>query len=271
MSLATACPSGVRVTSVFAGALVCLVLASCGSSSDQSPVATAPTTSPASVSTSPTPAASSPTTQPSPPPLRTSIKPADFPRLAFVKRVSDGVGPWTQYKGDPYLPSGDVIGAEPPQCLTARPYQGYMSTQKRAYWGDVVGTPPNVRGVASVTIYRYPTVAQAQRTLRRLERFMRECPSTREWVCTSCDGVWNATIVPVSLPGVGAQSLAWQQRVDFVNDLSDGFGMAVQQSGTVVVTKLGHVLNPVSGYTDYAPPPRLQIVELARRALQVGL
>jgi hypothetical protein len=203
--------------------------------------------------------------------LRTSIKPADFPRLAFVKRVSDGVDSWTQYEGDPYVPSGDVVGTEPPQCLTARPYRGYASTQQRAYSGDVVGTPPNVRGVASVTIYRYTTVAEAQRTLRRLERFIGECPRTLEWVCTACDGVWNATIVPVTLPTVGARSLAWQQRVDFVNDLSDGFGMAVQQSGTVVITKVGHVLNPDGEHNDNPPPPRRQVVELSRKALHAAL
>lgn len=198
------------------------------------------------------------------PPAGAVIARSDLPRKATVKAVLDEGGRWRAYT------YGDTraLGARPSSCRSDLQMLAFREDRGRGYFGPPAGPSDDVGAVARVDVFRYDSVRDAKRAVRRSGSYPDRCPRVVEWVCTDCDGIWTTWRSRVPAARVGEQSVAWRFR-ELSIAKGKGYTVVAREGTTVVRVSVGRARYP-GGDGPFTYPQRIakrKTVELARIAL----
>lgn len=166
-------------------------------------------------------------------PAGAAITRSDFPTASSVKADLSGAGSWTRHVSRGGI--GAPLGAVPARCASHLPFQGAVESRAAFYRGALRGTS-QIHGQAAVEVYRYSTKAKARRAVAATAAFVKDCPTSVEWVCERCDGIWESRRTPARARSVGAESVAWTERQ---------YGMGVD-SMRVITARTGRTVVQVS-------------------------
>lgn len=194
-------------------------------------------------------------------PAQAAVTRSDFLKKAVVKEKMDGSGRWYRYIDSSYTPP---LGSEPAGCSSDRPISRARHTKVGHYWGPVAA-PATYYGTVNVTVSEFGNKRAAKRAIRKLDRWVSDCPTTVEWYCEDCDGIAEIHRSAAKPRKVGVQSFTWNERT-----ISMGLGnarmIAARRGRTVVIVDAGHQEDPITTTTPVAPSWRTTVA-LARRSL----
>lgn len=194
-------------------------------------------------------------------PARADIRGGDFPRASQVKASMHGKGAWERALGDPDF---KALGAKPAACRSDRPFRAAKEFRNAYYYGAVKGTK-KYHGIAELTTYRFGSTKAARQAMTRLDKFLTACPTSVEWVCQDCDGVWTYHRAPAVHRPLGDQSVTWNERKVGMG-VAKGHAIAARTGRIVVVTVVSHQTDPDRMKTPRAPTWK-RTMSVARKAL----
>jgi hypothetical protein len=173
----------------------------------------------------------------------------------------DGAGKWYRYIDSGYTPP---LGADPAACASNLPIAKAQQTRTGHYWGPLAA-PGTYYGSVEVSVSEFGNKRAAKRAIRKIARWVPDCPTTVEWSCEDCDGIEEVRRTAAKPRKVGVQSYTWNERTASMG-LANARAIAARRGRTVVIVITGHQEDPVTTTTPVAPTWRTA-VGLARRSL----
>lgn len=195
-----------------------------------------------------------------------AIPTSDFPTVKQAKSAMNGTGQWGRWVLD--RNEGAPIGAKPSRCRSDLPFRAADEFRTAVYFGPVAGQS-DFGGTVHDTVYHFASTKKAKHAMAGVTDFLTACPRSVEWVCEQCDGIWTAKRTVLSVPTIGAQSIAWNEKRSGMG-LGNGRAIASRRKDTITVTFVMHGTSPEI-VDEYPPRPTVdQAVQVARDAGQAA-